>query len=137
MTKRLGVFAAVIAVSVMFCQGAQAHDDSTKLKVVQIGVGAASAAGYYAIGGWHWNRWDYSSGLTRLGAGVATTIGCAALTPIVATVVLNRPLTMREGHVVFADCLIPFIGGWLVNQAYDAHPEWEPQPMKKHHKKKM
>jgi hypothetical protein len=136
MNKKLSVFAAVIAASAFFCQGADARD--VRLKVVQVGVGAASTAGYFAIGGWKWDSWRYGSGFTRLGAGVVTTMGCAAVTPMVATVVLNRPLTMREGHVVIADCVIPFVGGWLVNAAYDAHPEWEPgKPMKKHHKKKM
>jgi hypothetical protein len=134
MNRKLSVFAAVIAASAFFCQGANAHD--MRLKVVQAGVGAASTAGYFAIGGWKWDSWRYSSGLTRVGAGVITTMGCAAVTPMVATVVLNRPLTMREGHIVIADCIVPFVGGWLVNAAYDAHPEWEPQPMKKHGKKK-
>jgi hypothetical protein len=134
MNKKLSVFAAVIAASAFFCQGADARD--MKLKIVQAGVGAGTAAGYYAIGGWSWNSWKYNGGLTRLGAGVVTTMGCAALTPIVATVVLNRPLTMREGHVVFADCLLPIVGGWIVNAAYDAHPEWEPGKPMKHQKKK-
>ena len=65
-----------------------------------------------------------------------TTIGCAAVSPMVATVVLNRPLTMREGHVLIGSCMIPIVGGWLVNEAYDAHPEWEPAGTAKHWKKK-
>jgi hypothetical protein len=32
---------------------------------------------------------------------------------------------MREGDVLAVSCVIPIIGGWLVNAAYDAHPEWE------------
>jgi hypothetical protein len=34
--------------------------------------------------------------------------------------------------------VVPIIGGWLVNAAYDAHPEWEAAdhpPTKKHHHK--
>jgi hypothetical protein len=136
MNRKIALFAAFVAAFAFLCQGANAHE-SKKLKIVQIGVGAAATAGYFAIGGWKWDGWNYSNGFTRFGAGVATTIGCAAVTPIVGTIVLNRPLTMREAHVVVADCVIPFVGGWLVNAAYDAHPEWEPQPVKKHHKKKM
>jgi hypothetical protein len=136
MNRKTALFAAFIAASAFVCQGANAGEAGTKLKIVQIGVGAAATAGYFAIGGWKWDGWNYNSGLTRLGAAGVTTMGCAAVTPIVATIVLDRPLTMREAHVVIADCVIPFVGGWLVNQAYDAHPEWEPQPMKKHHKKK-
>jgi hypothetical protein len=136
MKRTLSVFAAVIAASAFLCQGASAGEGGMKLKVTQVVVGVGAAAGYYAIGGWKWDSWRGTGGITRLGAFGMTTIGCAAITPIAATVVLGRPLTMREGHVVFADCVIPLVGGWLVNQAYDAHPEWEPQPMKHHKKKK-
>ena len=136
MNRKIALFAAFVAAFAFLCQGADAHE-SKKLKIVQIGVGAAATAGYFALGGWKWNGWNNTNGLTSAGAATVTTIGCAAVTPIVATIVLNRPLTMREGHVVFADCVLPFIGGWLVNQAYDAHPEWEPRPVRKHHKKKM
>ena len=55
-----------------------------------------------------------------------TTIGCAALSPMVATVLLDRPLTQREAGVLVGSCVIPIIGGWLVNAAYDAHPDWDP-----------
>jgi hypothetical protein len=23
-------------------------------------------------------------------------------------------------------CVVPIVGGWPVNEAYEAHPEWEP-----------
>jgi hypothetical protein len=45
---------------------------------------------------------------------------------MVATVVLGRPLTQREAHVMIGSCVVPIVGGWLVNEAYEAHPEWEP-----------
>ena len=32
---------------------------------------------------------------------------------------------MREAYVMTADCVIPFVGDWLMNQAFNAHPEWE------------
>jgi hypothetical protein len=59
---------------------------------------------------------------------------------MVATVVLDRPLTMREAHVLVGSCLVPIIGGLLVNAVWDANPQWEaaPAPVRKmHHKKKM
>jgi hypothetical protein len=27
--------------------------------------------------------------------------------------------------VMTADCIVPFVGGWLMNKAFDDHPEWE------------
>ena len=61
-----------------------------------------------------------------------------AVSPMVATMVVNRPLTMREAHVLVASCVLPIVGGWLVNEAYDAHPEWEAGavPVVKHHRKR-
>jgi hypothetical protein len=79
-------------------------------------------------------------------------MGCAALSPIVATAVINRPLTYREAHIMIADCLIPIVGGWLVNEAYNQHILWAPdepqaqalaqepvahEPVVKHRKKRQ
>jgi hypothetical protein len=70
-----------------------------------------------------------------------TTLGCMATSPMVATVALNRPLKYREAHILMGACLIPFVGGWLVNEAYNSGWMWAPdeQPVRKvrHHKKKM
>ena len=44
-----------------------------------------------------------------------TTFGCAVVYPMVATVVLNRPLTPRETYDGIADCVVPFIGGYIVD----------------------
>jgi hypothetical protein len=57
---------------------------------------------------------------------VIGTIGCAAASPIVATAVLKRPLTYREAHILIGSCVIPFIGGWLVNEAYNKGWLWAP-----------
>ena len=62
-----------------------------------------------------------------------------AVSPIVATVpwsIARR--AMREAHVLVASCVLPIVGGWLVNEAYNAHPEWEAgsaPPVVKHHRK--
>ena len=144
--RRLAIFAAIVAAFTFASQGAQAHGPrhiNKKLKVVAIGVGAASTATYFAINDWRWRDWNNSSGLTRLGAWGATTLGCAAVSPIVGTIVLNRALTMREAHVLVGSCVVPIVGGLLVNAVWEAHPEWEPgKPMHhgkkmRHHKKKM
>lgn len=142
MNKRLAIFAAVIAAFAFTCQSADAkgrkHHVDKRIAAVAIGVGAASTAAYFAINDWKWH-WNNGSAISQWGAWGITTVGCAAVSPMVATVVLNRPLTMREGHVLFASCVIPIIGGWLVNEAYNAHPEWEAgekPALKKHHGKK-
>jgi hypothetical protein len=128
MFKKISLFAAVVAAFAFTCQAAEAgdkHPDNKKLAGVAIGVGAAAGAGYWALGNWK-SKWENVNGITSAGAWALTTVGCMAVSPMVATVVLDRPLTMREAHVLFGSCVIPLIGGWLVEQAYDAHPEWDP-----------
>jgi len=128
MIKKVAVFAAVVAVTGL-CQPASAGETQMnpdpRLDAVSIGVGAASAVGYLALGGWSL-KYHNVNGVTAAGAWAFTTIGCAAVAPMVATLVVDRPLTMREGDSLIASCVIPFIGGWLVDQAFDAHPEWDP-----------
>ena len=142
MNRKLALIAAVVAAFAFTSQGAEAgsgrHVDK-RLAAVAIGVGAASTATYFAINKWRWKGWNNGTGITRLGAWGLTTIGCAAVSPMVATVVVGRPLTMREGHVLIGSCVVPIIGGLLVNAAYEAHPEWEPAPVttpKRRHAKK-
>ncbi|MFA6267881.1 MAG: hypothetical protein WC670_19460 [Pseudolabrys sp.] len=140
MRRTVALAAALIAAVTFTLQTAEAggrHHIDKRLKVVALGAGAASTAGYFWINDWHW-KWQNGRALTSLGAIAATTMGCAAISPMVGTVVLNRPLTQREGHVLIGSCIVPIIGGYLVNAAYDAHPDWDPQPVvaKKHWKKK-
>jgi hypothetical protein len=127
MNRKLAIFAAVIAAFAFACQSADAksrrHIDK-RLTAVSIGVGAASTATYFALNDWHW-KWDSGRhGITSLGAWGATTLGCAAVSPIVATAVLGRPLKYREAHILIGSCVIPIVGGWLVNQAYNHHVLW-------------
>ncbi len=90
-----------------------------------------STAGYFALRDWRLNSHGRLHGLTSAGAMTVTTMGCLALSPIVGTVMVRRELTFREAYALTADCVIPFVGGWLVNRAFDAHPEWEPKPAKR------
>jgi hypothetical protein len=142
MNRKIAIFAAVIAAFAFTCQGADAkgrHHINKRISAVAIGVGAASTAAYFAINNWSWNGWNNSSGLTRVGALGVTTMACAAVSPIVATAVLDRPLSYREAHILIGSCVIPFVGGWLVNEAYNAGILWAPDEKvgKKHrHAKK-
>jgi hypothetical protein len=129
MSRNLTIAAALVAAFAFTGQAAQAHGprgDHKKLAAVAIGVGAATTAGFFALNDWRWNGWDSTRhGVTRLGAYGLTTMGCAAVSPMVATVVLERPLTMREAHVLVASCVVPILGGLIVNAIWDQHPEWE------------
>lgn len=149
MYRKLAIFAALIAAFAFTSQSAHAHGPGhhgkKRLAAVAIGVGAASTAGYFAINNWRTKGWNNGSGLTRLGAWGALSLGCAAVSPMVGTVVLNRPLSYREAHVLIGSCVVPIVGGWLVNEAYNQRILWAPDenqaPMhqrrwKKHHGKK-
>ena len=56
---------------------------------------------------------------TRAFAYGASAIGCAALSPIVGTLIVNRPLTTREVFISTANCAVPFVGGWVMNAWFD------------------
>lgn len=141
MKRSLALAAAAIAAFALTVQTANAgsgrHHIKKEIKVAAIVTGAAATVAFFAINDWKW-KWDNASGLTSLGAYTATTIGCAAVSPMLATVLLKRPLTNREAGVLFGSCVIPIVGGWLVNEAYNANPHWEPGyvPVKVAHKKK-
>jgi hypothetical protein len=92
-------------------------------------VGGAMTGTYYAIDhvrslkvtgdGRHFNTGAYG----------LTTVGCLALSPMVAAAWVHntegRPLTSREAMGLGADCVLPFVGGYLINAMYDANPQWE------------
>jgi hypothetical protein len=143
MKRKLAIFAAVIAAFALTVQAADAGSRrhvGKRITAVAIGVGAASTAAFFSINDWRWKDWDNASGLSRWGAWGLTTVGCAALSPIVATAVLDRPLSYREAHILIGSCVIPIVGGWLVNEAYNAHVLWAPDEKvgkKKHWKKRQ
>ena len=127
---------AVVAALAVFCQSADAgsrrqRTDDPRLTAASIGVGVATTVGFFALRDWHLNKSGRVNGFTSTGAAVVTTMGCLALSPIVGTVMVRRELTFREAYALTADCVVPFVGAWLVNKAFDAHPEWEPKPAKK------
>jgi hypothetical protein len=143
MKRSLALAAAVIAAFALTVQAANAgsgrHHVKKEIKAAAIVTGAAATVTFFAINDWKW-KWNNSSALTSLGAYTATSIACAAASPMLATVLLKRPLTNREAGILAGSCVLPIVGGWLVNEAYNAHPEWEPgyvaAPAKKHRRKK-
>jgi hypothetical protein len=127
MTKKSIVFTAAALALALICQAVQAgqrHVDK-RIAAVAIGVGAASSAAFFSINHWHWKDWN-GAALSRAGAWGITTVGCAAISPMVATAVLKWPLSQREAGILLGSCVVPIIGGWLVNAAYEAHPDWDP-----------
>ncbi|MES1155336.1 MAG: hypothetical protein ABUL48_02790 [Pseudorhodoplanes sp.] len=98
-----------------------------KLAASNFWVGAGSTAAYFAIRGGGSNIVSYrgvnygvsnsthSSGF----AYGASALGCAAVSPIIGTLVVNRPLTTREVFVSTGNCALPFVGGWVMNAWFD------------------
>lgn len=127
MKRWIGTVAAAVA-TLSLVQAADAqprrHRIDPRVDAAGIGVGVASTVAFLALNGWHLKRGHATTALGTNGAFIATTAGCIVFSPMVATVLVHRPLTYREAHVLTAGCLVPFVGSWLVNQAYDAHPEW-------------
>lgn len=141
MKRFVALAAALIAATTLTLQTAEAggrhhrkHIDN-RLKVVALATGAAATAGYFAINEWKW-KWQDGIFPGQWGAIAGTTMGCAAVSPMIGTVVVKRPLTQREGHVLIGSCIVPIIGGYLVNAAYNAHPEWEGEPVRVRHVRK-
>ncbi len=147
MIRKFAVLAAAVAALALAAAPAEAGQHKTKKKVdpridaVSTGVGIASTAGYFALDDWSL-KWRDVHGVTSLGAMALTTVGCMAASPIVATVVMKRALTYREAHILMGSCLIPIVGGWLVNEAYNegilTAPDEKPVKVAHHrHKKKL
>jgi hypothetical protein len=129
MKRWMGIVTVVVMAMALLSHGAEArvlkrNKDDPRLFWSGLAVGAGMTAGYFALRDWKWKD-PPNARVSNGGAMVLTTVGCMALAPIVGTIVVQRELTMREAYVMTADCVIPFVGGWLMSQAFDAHPEWE------------
>jgi hypothetical protein len=139
MKKSLSVVGLVAAATMLLAPGARAGDfqlfrGDPQLIAPGVAVGAATTGAYFALR----NR----STFNRMSVGGAvglTTVGCMALTPMVSAAVVQRELTRREVHVMLANCVVPFVGGWLMDAYFDAHPERDSVPppapvaMRHHH----
>jgi hypothetical protein len=87
-----------------------------RLAASNLVVGGAATGAYFAIRN-HRNGSPFSSG----GAYAVTSFGCMVVSPILGTIVTNRELTQREVWVSSANCFVPFIGGWAMNNWFDAN----------------
>lgn len=135
MKRFVAMLAAAVAVFVLTSQSADAHWRHKKVSkpvvATAIGAGVVSTVTYWSILDWSWHKHTNSY---KWGAWGATTAGCVALSPIVATALKKAPLTYREAHVLVGSCIVPIVGGWLVNAAYDANPQWLPDEKATHRK---
>lgn len=146
MNRKIAVFAAALGALALMGQSAQAGSDNL-LDAINPFAGPVSTAGtvagvgataaYFGINHWKWD-WDASAaGISQAGAMTLTTIGCAAVAPMIATVLTGRQLTYREAGKLTVGCVIPIIGPIIVDKLYDDHPEWEKvHPVKVTYKKK-
>lgn len=137
------VLAAAVLAMTLSSQAVRAQDwnawtwlfgrQDPRLTVTGIGLGIGADAGYLALQKRHGMLRMRTA--TPLAAFGLTTVGCAAAFPIVGTLWLNRPLTTREVYTGMADCVVPFVGSWLVEAAYHGQPWYEgtPAPSMGHH----
>ena len=137
----LALVTAVFALGVM-SHGAEAAKKKTQVVVTPSGAGAGTARhGYGPVRGpsairgspprtsrlapARRLRISRSVTATRRADGPhgfaygATAIGCAAVSPIIGTLWVNRPLTTREVFISTANCALPFVGGWVMNAWFD------------------
>jgi hypothetical protein len=128
--RRSAIVASLVAGLVMVCQPARAENlpfpFSRHPKVDQrvatagLGVGLGSTAAYFIAKKGHGTDW---------GAYGAATVGCMVLAPMIAGILVpERELTTREVLVMEGSCIVPIIGGFLVNALFDANPQWEAPP---------
>jgi hypothetical protein len=89
------------------------HGQDPRLTAAGIGIGIGTGVGGYYLTQTHGNPGHMR--MTTLGAYGVTTGACIVATPFIYTVAVNRPLTYREVYMGMADCVVPFIGSYLVN----------------------
>lgn len=96
---------------------------------VIVGVGTLGA--YYAIENHRALKIQGDGRHFSTGAYALTTVGCMALTPMLASALVyaneGRMLSHREALGSASDCIVPFLGSLLWNAAYDANPQWPGQ----------
>jgi peptidoglycan/LPS O-acetylase OafA/YrhL len=117
----------LVAGLVMVCQPARADDllfllrnpkIDQRVATVGLVVGLGSTAAYFiARDSHHGTDW---------GAYGVATAGCMVLAPMVAAAfVPERQLTTREVLTMEGSCVIPIVGGFLVNALFEANPQWD------------
>ncbi len=99
------------------------------------GVGLGIAAG---VSSYYLSKKHGTPPVRTMSPGVAygvTAYACAVVYPMIGTVWLNRPLTPREAYVGMANCVVPVIGGWIVDAVlpHDAWTDGTPPKKARHH----
>jgi hypothetical protein len=129
--KKWMIALAGLAALAFTVQSADAHGRHHRkvgkgVKAVAVVAPAAATASYFWINDWKWDwRGTGVNGISQAGAIAATSIGCMAVSPMLASAIEGRELTLREAGVLFGSCVVPIVGGLLVNAAWDANPQWE------------
>jgi len=133
MKRFIALFAAAIAAVALTCSSADAHwrKNDQRVKAVEAGAAVASTVAFGSAIGWSWTKHSASY---NWGAYGYVTAGCVLLSPIVATVVLNRPVTPREFWTLTGSCIIPIVGGMIAESIYDAN---NPPPVRHSRKRRM
>jgi hypothetical protein len=130
MKRYLCILATLIVVVGLQSQSARAQSDANwgwifgrqdiRLVATGMAVGGGAAAAYFAL------RNEPIATRPPPGAAYAlTTVWCAAAFPIVGTLVVQRHLTTREVYVGMANCVVPIVGGWVVEAAFRGQPWYE------------
>lgn len=142
MNRKIAVFAAALAAFAFTGQSAQAGSRTLwdeinpfagPIATAGTAAGAGTTAGFFAINHWKWN-WDAAAaGISQAGAITLTTVGCAAIAPMIGSALVGRPLTYREAGKLTVGCVLPIIGPMIVDKLYDDHPDWEKVHLKKAH----
>jgi hypothetical protein len=135
MKKRFLALAMAVATFGLVSQGGTANafllgDRSPNVTTGQIIAGGGMTAAYLALnchhGFRHCHRFTSRTSLKWYGL---TTIGCFALSPIIAGGLVSynehRELKSSEVFMMMADCVVPIIGGWVMKSAFDANPQWD------------
>jgi hypothetical protein len=102
------------------------HEDP-RLTATGIGIGVATTGASYALT--HKHGVPPVRTMSPAAAFGVTTFGCMVLYPIIGTIAVHRELTPREAYSGLLGCVVPFIGGWIVDKTlphtawYDGIPE--------------
>jgi hypothetical protein len=80
-------------------------------------IGAGATGAFFALRSGHKHA---AHGIHSGPAAYAvTSFACAAVSPIVGTIVTQRELTQREVFISTANCVVPILGGWAMNYWFD------------------
>ncbi len=96
------------------------HEDP-RLTATGIGIGVATTGASYALT--HKHGVPAVRTMSPGAAFAVTTFGCMVLYPIIGTIAVHRELTPREAYSGIAGCVIPFVGGWIVDKTLP-HNAW-------------